>query len=97
MSENIVFKGNMRAFKKPLDLSLKYKSNIERLMAFRDFVYKIKQADELNNKGKPKDYSADDIYGMLISFLDIKYYVIENTLTDKTEIKFYIRNYDSSL
>lgn len=97
MSENIVFKGNMRAFKKPLDLSLKYKSNIERLMAFRDFVCKIKQADELNNKGKPKDYSADDIYGMLIGFLDIKYYVIENTLMDKTEIKFYIRNYDSSL
>ena len=87
----------MRAFKKPLDLSLKYKSNLERLMAFRDFVCKIKQADELNNKGKPKNYSADDIYGMLVSFLDIKYYVIENTLADKTEIKFYIRNYDSLL
>lgn len=97
MNEDIVFKGNMRAFKKPLDLSLKYKSNVERLMAFRDFVCKIKQADELNNKGKPKDYSADDIYGMLVSFLDIKYYVIESTLTDKTEIKFYIRNYDSLL
>lgn len=97
MNEKIVFKGNMRSFKKSLDLSLKYKSNVERLMAFRDFVCKIKQADELNNKGKPKDYSADDIYGMLVSFLDIKYYVIENTLTDKTEIKFYIRNYDSLL
>lgn len=97
MNEDIVFKGNMRAFKKPLDLSLKYKSNVERLMAFRDFVCKIKQADELNNKGKPKDYSADDIYGMLVSFLDIKYYVIESTLTGKTEIKFYIRNYDSLL
>lgn len=97
MNEEIVFKGNMRAFKKPLDLSLKYKNNVERLMAFREFVCKIKQADELNNKGKPKDYSADDIYGMLVSFLDIKYYVIENTLTDKTEIKFYIRNYDSFL
>lgn len=97
MNEEIVFKGNMRAFKKPLDLSLKYKNNVERLMAFREFVCKIKQADELNNKGKPKDYSADDIYGMLVSFLDIKYYVIENTLTDKTEIKFYIRNYDGFL
>lgn len=97
MNETIVFKGNKREFKKPLDLSLKYKSNIERLMAFRDFVCKIKQADELNNKGKPKDYSADDIYGMLIGFLDIKYYVIENTLTNKTEIKFYIVNYDSPL
>ena len=97
MNKKIVFKGNMRAFKKPLDLSLKYKSNVERLMAFREFVCKIKQADELNNKGKPKDYSADDIYGMLVSFLDIKYYVIESTLTDKTEIKFYIRNYDSIL
>lgn len=97
MNKKIVFKGNMRAFKKPLDLSLKYKSNVERLMAFREFVCKIKQADELNNKGKPKDYSADDIYGMLVSFLDIKYYVIESTLTDKTEIKFYIRNYDSLL
>lgn len=97
MNEKIIFKGNMRAFKKPLDLSLKYKSNVERLMAFREFVCKIKQTDELNNKGKPKDYSADDIYGMLVSFLDIKYYVIENTLTDNTEIKFYIRNYDSLL
>lgn len=97
MNEKIVFKGNKREFKKPLEFSLKYKSNVERLMAFKEFVCKIKQADELNSKGKPKDYSADDIYGMLISFLDIKYYVIENTQTDKTEIKFYIVNYDSPL
>lgn len=97
MNDKIVFKGNKREFKKPIELALKYKNNVERLMAFKDFVCKIKQADELNNKGKPKDYSADDIYGMLISFLDIKYYVIENTQTDKTEIKFYIVNYDSPL
>lgn len=97
MNNTIIFKGNKRAFKKPLDLSLKYKSNIERLKAFKDYVCKIKQADELANKGKPKDYSADDIYGMLISFLDIKYYIIEDTLANKTEIKFYIRNYDSLL
>ena len=49
MNNEIIFKGNKRAFKKPLDLALKYKSNIERLMAFRNFVCKIKQADELNN------------------------------------------------
>lgn len=97
MNETIIFKGNKRTFKKTLDLSLKYESNMDRLKAFKDYVCKVKQADELANKGKPKDYSADDIYGLLISFLDIKYYVIEDTLTDKTEIKFYIRNYDSPL
>lgn len=97
MNETIIFKGNKREFKKPLNLSLKYESNIDRLKAFRDYVCKVKQADELANKGKPKDYSADDIYGLLISFLDIKYYVIEDKLTNKTDIKFYIVNYDSSL
>lgn len=97
MNDKIVFKGNKREFKKPIEFSLKYENNMKRLEAFRNFVCKIKQADELNNKGKPKDYSADDIYGMLISFLDIKYYVIEDKLTNKTEIKFYIVNYDSPL
>ena len=97
MNDKIVFKGNKREFKKPIEFSLKYENNMKRLEAFREFVCKIKQADELNNKGKPKDYSADDIYGMLISFLDIKYYVIEDKLTNKTEIKFYIVNYDSPL
>ena len=94
MKKEFIFKGNKRDFNKDFEIDKLYQSTYEQFDALGEYIKKRIQRDLLLNGGRKKKYNADDIFEILVNFLEIKYAIIENQATEKKSIVYYIINYD---
>lgn len=88
------FKGNKKDFNKDLKIDKLYQSTYEQFDALGEYIKKCIQRDLLLNGGRKRKYNADNLFEILVNFLEIKYAIIENQTTEKKTIVYYIVNYD---
>ena len=88
------FKGNKRDFNKDLEIDKLYQSTYEQFDDLGEYIKKLVQRDLLINSGRKRKYNADNLFEILVNFLEIKYAIIENQASEKKSIVYYIVNYD---